>query len=102
MTPYEYHIPSHLISKELLGEPGKKPATHDPVNHPSHYTQGPIECISALKSCLSPSEFLGFLRGNAMKYLWRAMAKTNANQDLEKAHWDLNALIQELQEEKDK
>ena len=99
MAPYEYHIPSSLIPKELLGEPGKK---HDPVNHPSHYTQGPFECISALKSCLSPSEFLGFLRGNAMKYLWRAMAKTDAKQDLEKAHWYLNALIKELQEEKDK
>ena len=29
----------------------------DNVNHPSHYTQGNIECIEAIKAALTPEEF---------------------------------------------
>ena len=52
--------------------------THDPVNHPSHYTQsGDIECIDAIKAALTGESdpFIGYLRGNAIKYLWRADLK---------------------------
>ena len=60
---------------------GKK---SDPVNHPSHYTRpGGVECIVAIKSMLSPEEFLGYLRGTALKYLWRYRMK-NRIEDLKK------------------
>ena len=43
----------------------------DLVNNPSHYTQGGIECIDAIKASMSDEEYAGFLKGNALKYLWR-------------------------------
>jgi hypothetical protein len=30
---------------------------HDSVNHPSHYTQGSIETIDYMESCLTAEEF---------------------------------------------
>ena len=56
--------------------------THDPVNHPTHYTSHPsgIECIRI-------TEHMGFCLGNAVKYVWRADLKNDAIEDLEKAKW---------------
>jgi hypothetical protein len=56
----------------------------DPVKHPNHYTQGGIETISAIKACMSSEEFLGYLRGNTLKYLWRYRHKGGLV-DLDKA-----------------
>tara|TARA_Y100001973_G_C5130360_1_gene297406 strand:+ start:826 stop:1038 length:213 start_codon:yes stop_codon:yes gene_type:complete len=64
----------------------------DPVNQPSHYTSGSIECIDALQSAMSPDEFAGFLKGNVIKYLWRSGKKLDAIEDLHKAQWYLNKL----------
>lgn len=63
----------------------------DFVNNPSHYTQGEIECIDAIRAALSPEEFRGFLRGNVIKYLWRAPLK-HGREDYQKAQWYLNRL----------
>lgn len=68
----------------------------DLVNQPPHYNQGGVECIEAIKASMSPLEFQGYLKGNAMKYLWRYRHK-NGVQDLQKANWYNNRLIQELQ-----
>lgn len=59
-----------------------KPAKHDAVNHPKHYTSHPsgVECIQVV-------EHMGFCIGNAIKYLWRADLKNDANEDLRKAIW---------------
>lgn len=65
------------------------------VNHPSHYTQGGIECIDAIRASMTAEEFKGFLKGNAVKYLWRYSLK-NGVEDLKKASWYLNRLIKEL------
>ena len=53
----------------------------DAVNHPEHYNSHPsgIECIEVV-------EHMGFLLGNAIKYIWRADLK-NGVEDLEKARW---------------
>ena len=60
---------------------------HDPVNHPKHYTRHPsgVECIQI-------TEHMGFLLGNAMKYIWRADLK-NGVEDLQKAVFYLNREI---------
>ena len=34
------------------------------INHPSHYTQGKVECINGIESALSSEEFIGFLKGD--------------------------------------
>lgn len=60
--------------------------THDPVNHPKHYTSHPsgVECIQI-------TEHLNFCLGNAVKYIWRAGEKDQEKEieDLEKASWYL-------------
>ena len=44
----------------------------DMVNHPSHYTQGGIECIDALKAAtVSKTGIEAVCTANAIKYLWR-------------------------------
>ena len=73
--------------EDEIPEPAKQP---DPVNAPAHYTQGGIECIDAIKAMLTPEEFRGYLKGNAMKYQWRERHKGNSQQDLAKAAWYLS------------
>ena len=64
------------------------------VNHPNHYTRGSIECIDAIQSALTPEQFSGFLQGNAIKYMWRCQHKENCEEDLRKAQWYLNKMIE--------
>lgn len=61
------------------------------INHPARYNQGGIECIEALRACLTPEEFRGFCKGNAIKYAWRERHKGGA-QDIEKATWYLKEM----------
>lgn len=65
------------------------------VDHPEHYTSGEIECIDAIKSALGPELFLGYLWGNAIKYLWRWPRK-GLNEDIEKCMWYLNRVYNEV------
>jgi hypothetical protein len=69
--------------------------TSDPVN-PSHYKQGPIECIEAIKAALRGG-FTAYLWGNILKYTWRWPSK-NGIEDLKKARWYLDRLIKEVSE----
>ena len=71
-------------------------AANDPVNHPSHYASGGIECITAMEASMSPEEFQGYLRGNIFKYCWRFRDK-NGVQDLQKARWYIDKLVQCLE-----
>ena len=66
---------------------------NDNVNHPSHYTQGDIECIDAIKASMSTWEYRGYLKGNIQKYIWRYNDKLKPQEDLKKAKWYLNQLI---------
>lgn len=67
----------------------------DNVNHPEHYTQGGIECIDAIKASMTREEFVGYLKGNCLKYLWRYRNKGKAQEDLKKAQWYLDKLVKE-------
>lgn len=74
----------------------------DPVNSPSHYklnAEG-VECIDAIKASMSPLEYQGYLKGNAMKYLWRFRYKHHPVQDLKKAQWYLVKLTEEYEKER--
>ena len=64
----------------------------DMVNAPAHYTSSKVECIDAIESMLSKDEFIGFLRGNILKYQWRYKNK-NGVEDLKKAQWYFDRLI---------
>ncbi len=41
------------------------------INTPPHYTGGNVECIDAIEASMSREQFIGFLKGNVEKYLWR-------------------------------
>ena len=64
----------------------------DLVNHPPHYTEHPsgIECIQV-------TEHMNFCLGNAIKYIWRAGAKGNPIEDLEKARWYIDRELRRLE-----
>ena len=71
-------------------------ATHDAVNSPSHYASGEIECIDAIKASMTPDAFMGYLKGNVQKYMWRYEKKVSPAEDLKKAQWYLARLIEEV------
>ena len=78
-----------------------RPKTEDdPVNHPTHYTSHPsgVECIEIARHYC-------FSIGCAIKYLWRAGLKRDADktdrqkeiEDLKKAVWYIEDRIAELE-----
>lgn len=67
----------------------------DMVNSPPHYNQTGIECIHAI-SAATGDGFKYYLQGNIMKYLWRFDYKEKPVEDLEKARWYLDKLIEEV------
>jgi hypothetical protein len=70
----------------------------DPVNQPSHYKNGGLEVIEILKSKLTPEEFIGYCKGNVWKYTFRHLYKGKPVEDLQKAEYYLQRLIQAQQE----
>ena len=67
---------------------------YDKVERPMHYTAGSIETIDYIQSVTE--QLLGFEAvciGNALKYISRQHLK-NGKEDLEKAIWYLNKLIE--------
>jgi hypothetical protein len=72
---------------------------HDPVDRPSHYTAGSIECIDAIEAAISElSGTEAFLVGQILKYCWRHNLKGKPVEDLQKAKWYLDRLIVRYQE----
>jgi hypothetical protein len=70
----------------------------DPVNHPSHYTAGPVEVIEILEQAAAsaPDPVLAGLQWQVLKYLLRMWLKDSPAQDARKARWYLNRLIDTL------
>lgn len=65
----------------------------DKIN-PDHYKQGKVECIDAIDSATHYlNGFEGYCVGNILKYVWRYKSK-NGLEDLKKARWYLNKLIE--------
>lgn len=64
------------------------------VNHPEHYTKGGIEVHDFISAW-----GMGFDTGNVIKYVTRAPYKNNKLEDLKKARWYLNKLIEEAEKE---
>ena len=62
---------------------------HDNVNHPSHYTQGGMECIDEMLLIFGKEAVKNFCICNAWKYRKRAMFK-NGQEDIDKSDWYIN------------
>lgn len=85
--------------REFFGR--KKPGIDDAVRSPKHYKLPGlnIESIDVLRSVLTPEEFKGFCRGNALKYLIRAGRKDNELQDIKKAGVYIGWCIDTIQDQ---
>jgi len=59
------------------------------VDHPKHYNIGKMEIIDIIDDWK-----LGFYEGNIVKYVMRAKHKGKQMQDLEKAKWYLDRLLE--------
>ena len=68
-------------------------AKKDMVDHPPHYNEGGLECIDYIKQQLG-DQFPSYLEGSIIKYVHRHKYKDANIQDLEKARWYLNKLIE--------
>ena len=67
------------------------------VHSPAHYNQGQTECIDAIEAMLSQEEYIGYLRGNSMKYRWRFRYK-NGFEELNKAEWYEKRLVKFMED----
>ena len=74
-----------------LGEPT------DPVNHPPHYMTGGIETLDVIRAKMSPDRFQGYLMGNVLKYLLRCEYKEKRVEDIKKAQFYINSLVEEME-----
>ena len=52
-----------------------------------YYKVGGIETIDFIKAKLTPEEFKGFLKGNVIKYVSRALHKGDEKYDYKKAKY---------------
>jgi hypothetical protein len=66
----------------------------DMVNSPDHYTHNGIEAIDVIEAKLTDEQYEGYLQGSVMKYLLRSNYKGKRNEDLKKAQWYLNTLVE--------
>lgn len=72
----------------------------DNVNSPAHYQlPGGGQVIDRIREVLTEEQFRGYLKGNILKYLYRAGHKNDEQEDLEKAQWYLSALVEDDEEE---
>ncbi len=75
-------------------------AAYDAVNRPAHYAKGDIECIDAIKSAVADLRGVeAYMTGTIIKYVWRWRAKNGA-EDLRKARWFIDNLIEETRDGK--
>ena len=82
-------------SQEIFG----KKNMDDNINQPEHYKQHDLEVIEAIKGLMSADEYHGYLRGAIIKYLGRYRYKGKPVEDLRKARWYLEKLIEEIIED---
>jgi hypothetical protein len=95
MTRLKKILNSYTGSKEV-----KHTGAGDIINHPSHYTQGAIECIDAIKEATKGLFGIeAVCTANIIKYVWRWKFK-NGLEDLDKASWYLERLKQEVRNNK--
>ena len=65
------------------------------IDHPERYGgDSPYECIKVLKEWTTIEEYRGFLKCNAIKYLCRLGKKDDCIQELRKAKWYIEKMIE--------
>ncbi len=62
------------------------------VNRPAHYTAGTVECIDAMESSMTEEQFIGAMKYQIGKYMWRWDTK-GVTDDLDENEKSLVKLI---------
>lgn len=88
------HIGEHLDPSDWPAHIRQETADTQQVGG-DHYTRLQVQPWAAMEAWMSPEEFQGFLRGNAIKYL--ARDKGNRLEDWKKARHYLDKLIEVLE-----
>ena len=70
----------------------------DMVTRPKHYTDRKIEVIDVIEDTMTQEGYRGYLEGAVLKYVLRFKVKTNPLEDLKKARWYLDRLIQNMED----
>lgn len=86
-----------LIFK-LVESDGSDDQSADAIN-PSHYKHNGIETIDYMKAVSTEEEFKGHLRLTAIKYISRLGKKDCPKQEIKKAIWYLNKLLEQYEAE---
>jgi len=71
------------------------PMSRDPKS--SYYDVGGIETLDIIKAKLTPEEYLGYIRGNLLKYSCRLRHKGDPERDAEKVTYYAVELLEALQ-----
>lgn len=86
----EYNARQDMFEPATSQEPEVE---NDVINHPSHYTQGGIECIDAMESAFGAAQLAVYCKIAAFKYIWRCEHK-NGTEDVKKAIWYMNKFLE--------
>lgn len=87
------HVPMDMTNSEIK----ELIPVKDPVNQPTHYTQGKVECIDAIESAtVGKNGFEAYCVGNVIKYLWRYEQK-GGKESVEKAQYYLNKILENME-----
>ncbi len=83
-------VATEILNKLKIESQGLEGLAHrEAVNHPIHYNQGKIEVIDAIEDW-----GLDFNAGNVVKYVARHQHKQESLEDLKKARWYLDRIIE--------
>jgi hypothetical protein len=95
---YSDEMIDHEKTTQLSSDARESDLTKDNVNHPLHYTKGSYEVIDVITDVTR--DMVGIEAvcvGNIIKYVARYKHK-NGVEDLEKARWYLNKLIDSIKD----
>jgi hypothetical protein len=87
-----------LTVKEATRKEPKLSHNYDPVTRPAHYNMGGVECIDYIKQVLGLDGFIAYCHGNMIKYQHRYRYKKSPVEDMEKAQWYLEKMLETMKE----
>lgn len=94
--------PMAQVNAFMNQDADEKPAENF-VDHPTHYCQGSIECIDALNAMVEgwSDPVSAVLAWQAVKYIWRHPFKGKPVEDIKKAKFYLEQLVNQYEREKE-
>lgn len=102
VLPVPAEKPMAQVNAFMNQDADEKPAENF-VDHPTHYCQGSIECIDALNAMVEgwDNPVAAVLAWQAVKYIWRHPFKGKPVEDIKKAQFYLEQLVNQYEREKE-